>query len=423
LYDASTSRFVPYKINGTTALYAPRGRGLQFVMRPTGTGVSGSYDAQIIGYEGQPNTSADVSVSVTRSTTLGSSDGWNLLCNPYPSYLNYATFVSDNSAKLKNTTSQALYKYDKSTKNYKSTTNSGGSWFSSSSTNLGGAPSLDPGDAFFTQIASSVSTLTFKRTQTTSSRQGNMDRTNKLEIDTTTYSSLYIKMRSKSDSTIGDEATVISGSWGGDMKYGSGDALNLGGTCMDLSIISKDEKKLAFKTVSNKSSWLIPLHMTSCAQGDYTFDFAINANKPGAESQYELVDNYKKTKKLLKDGDRVLYQITGDSNSFGSGRFYLNAIANTTRVEDVNKSEQSWLVYPNPVNADGEINIANPKGLTTSVTIVNALGALVYAQEIEANELGAKINLSAVHLSTGIYYIHMMNSNHKTTERLIIKNN
>jgi hypothetical protein len=129
------------------------------------------------------------------------------------------------------------------------------------------------------------------------------------------------------------------------------------------------------------------------------------------------------TKKQLKDGDRVSFQITGDSNSFGSGRFYLNAMANTTGVEDVNKSEKSWLVYPNPVNADGEINIANPKGLATNVTIVNALGGLVHVQEIEANELGAKINLSTLHLSTGIYYIHMLNSNHKITERLIIKNN
>jgi hypothetical protein len=136
-----------------------------------------------------------------------------------------------------------------------------------------------------------------------------------------------------------------------------------------------------------------------------------------------LVDNYKKTKKQLKDGDRVSFQITGDSNSFGTGRFYLNAIANTTGVENVNKSEQNWLVYPNPVNADGEINIANPKELATSVTIVNALGGLVYAQEIKATELGAKINLSTLHLSTGIYYIHMLDSNHKITERLIIKNN
>ena len=422
LYGTS-SRWVPYKVNGSTVLYAPNGKGLHFVLRPTGTTESGSYDAQVIDYEGQPNTTADVTVSVTRSTTLGSNDGWNLLSNPYPSYLNWASFVSDNSASLKNTTSQALYKYDKATKNYKATTLSGAKWYSSSSVDLGTNPSIDPGDAFFTQIASGASTLTFKRSQTTATRQSSIDRTNKLEIDTTTYSILYIKMRSASDSSIGDEATVISGSWGGDMKYGAGDALNLGGTCMDLSIIALDDQKLAFKTVSNKSSWLIPLYMTSCTQGDYTFDFSINANKSGTEGQYELVDNFKKTKKALKDGDRVLYQITGDSNSYGSGRFYLNSIMNTAGVDGIATTEQSWLVYPNPTTADGEISIANPKGLSTRVTIVNALGGVVHAQEIKANELGVKINLSPLHLSTGIYYIQMLNSNQQTTERLIIRNN
>jgi hypothetical protein len=422
LYSTS-SRWVPYKIDGATVLYATKGKGLHFVLRPTGTGESGSYDAQVIDYEGQPNTTADVTVSVTRSTTLGSNDGWNLLSNPYPSYLNWASFVSDNSANLKNTTGQALYKYDKATKNYKATTLSGAKWYSSSSADLGTTPSIDPGDAFFTQIASGVSTLTFKRSQTTATRQSSIDRTNKLEIDSTIYSTLYIKMRSASDSTIGDEATVISGSWGGDMKYGAGDALNLGGTCLDLSILSGDDQKLAFKTVSNKSSWLIPLYMTSCTQGDYTFDFSINANKSGAEGQYELVDNFKKTKKPLKDGDRVFYQITGDSNSFGSGRFYINSIMNTTAVDGMATTEQSWLVYPNPTTADGEISIANPKGLATSVTIVNALGGVVHAQEIKANELGVKINLSPLHLSTGIYYIQMLNSIQQTTERLIIRNN
>jgi hypothetical protein len=423
LYDIAPrpSRWVPYKINGSTVLYATKGKGLHMVLRPTGTGESGSYDAQVIDYEGQPNTTADVSVSVNQSATLAN-PGWNLLSNPYPSYLNWASFVSDNAASLKSA-DQALTKYDKATKNYKATTKSGANWYNSLGVSLGTAPNIDPGDAFFTQITTGISTLTFKRTQTTATRQNDIDRTNKLEIDTSTYSTLYIKMRSVSDSTIGDEATVISGSWGGGMKYGAGDALNLGGTCMDLSIISIDDQKLAFKTVSNKSSCLIPLYMTSCTQGDYTFDFSINANIPGAESKYELVDNYKKTKKQLKDGDRVSFQITGDSISFGSGRFYLNAIANTTGVENVNKSEQSWLVYPNPVNADGEINIANPKGLATSVTIVNALGGLVYAQEIKATDLGAKMNLSTLHLSTGIYYIHLLNSNHKITERLMIRNN
>jgi hypothetical protein len=424
LYGTS-SRWLPFKINGSTALYATKGKGLFFVLRPRGSGTSGNSNAQVIEYEGQPNTTADVSVVVTRSSTLGSDDGWNFLSNPYPSYLNWATFASDNSANLKSGSSQALYKYDKSTKNYKATSFSS-TWFSSG-TSLGTTPNIDPGDGFFVPVVNTITsgttTLTFKRTQTTPTRQVNIDRTNKFEIDTTTYSMVYIKMRSASDNTIGDEATVLSGSWGGDMKFGAGDAMNFAGTCLDLSILSGDDKKLAFKTVSNKKSWVIPLYITSCKQGDYSFDFAISANKPGEEGKYELVDNFLKTVKVLKDGDKVMYKITADSNSFGPGRFYLNSIVNTTAVEGLAKSEPSWLVYPNPANADAEINIANPMGLSTNVTIVNAVGALVYTQEIKANELGAKINLNALHLSTGIYYVHMMNSKQQATERLIIHNN
>jgi hypothetical protein len=121
--------------------------------------------------------------------------------------------------------------------------------------------------------------------------------------------------------------------------------------------------------------------------------------------------------------DRVLYQINGDSNSLGSGRFYLNSSMNNTGVDGIATSEQSWLVYPNPTTADGEISIANPKGLLRSVTVVNALGGVIHTQEIKANELGVKVNLSPLDLSTGVYFIHLMNSNQQTTERLIIRNN
>ncbi|MFZ9663772.1 MAG: T9SS type A sorting domain-containing protein [Bacteroidia bacterium] len=232
-----------------------------------------------------------------------------------------------------------------------------------------------------------------------------------------------MKMRSVSDSTIGDEITLLSASWGGDMSYSAGDALNLGGTFLDFSIICSYDQKLAIKTINHWGSWLVPLYMVSCTQGDYFFDISINSNNNGPSVQFELIDNFNNSKKVLKNGDRIFYKITADSNSFRAGRFFLNSLKKNVGLEGQNRLMQNWVIYPNPANKDDEISLVNSMGLVGNLSILDSKGSQIYNKQYNQGNFVEKINLIQLNLPAGVYFIHFLNNGTKSTLRFIVKEN
>lgn len=108
-----------------------------------------------------------------------------------------------------------------------------------------------------------------------------------------------------------------------------------------------------------------------------------------------------------------------------SNNFYLDDI-NISGILDVNtiSGATDFNVYPNPGTTDGAImvsfyNDANP----TTISVMDALGKLLYAYEVTAMNQDVEINLSEkLNLSAGCYFISKNNKVDSSRKKLIITN-
>ena len=410
---ASGSKWIPFTTGGSNSTIAT-GTGIMFVMRPTGSGESGNYNAQIMDYEGAINQRRRA-VSVLKNSGTGTF-GYNLLSNPYSAYLNMDRFIDTNNSIL---AVQGFYKYDKSIKNYVTHSKSGAQWYRSSNAFSVNTAYIDPGDAFWVR-GSSVGTVYFNPNMTVSSKSSDVSRGNKLEIDTTVYSMLGLKMKSHSDSTIGDEVSILSANWGGDMSYKPGDMSNMKGTCIDLAVVSSDKESIAFKTLDITKSWLIPLDIQACATGSYSFDFYINSNKPGYEAEYELLDKYLDKSTKIVSGNKLVFQINSDSASKGNDRFYINATPIKVLGAEIRSVENLATIFPNPISKTDVLKINISHGTGLKVELVNAMGQKLYRAENVAAGKILEIDLMNLHLSHGIYFLKTTCENESQTEKVII---
>ena len=79
----------------------------------------------------------------------------------------------------------------------------------------------------------------------------------------------------------------------------------------------------------------------------------------------------------------------------------------------------SFTAYPNPVSGS-KINLKlNKMGTgTASLSIVNAIGKLVYQQEIDCSEQNFEIGLKSK-LTSGVYYLSLTGQHNNKTIRLV----
>jgi hypothetical protein len=410
---ASGSKWVPFTTSTSNSTIAT-GMGIMFVMRPTGSGESGNYNAQIMDYEGAINQRRRA-VSVLKNTGTGTY-GYNLLANPYAAYLDFDKFIDTNSAILADV---GFYKYNKSTKNYTTHSKSGSLWFKSSTAFTVNSANVDPGDAFWIRVKS-AGTVYMNPKMTAYSKATDVSKENKLEIDTTAYSMLGIKMKSQADTTLGDEVSILSASWGGDMSYKQGDMANMNGTCIDLSVVSSDKESLAFKTLSITQSWLIPLNVQACAIGSYSFDFAIDANKPGYEAEYELLDKYLNKSMKIVSGSKLTFEVNADAASLGGDRFYINAIPSKVLNDNDLNTDRVVTIFPNPISSADVLNIHVAQGKGLQIELVNAMGQQLYRAEHVAGGRILEVDLMSLRVAPGIYYLKATRDNESETQSVII---
>jgi len=312
LYQENASpKWVPFSYTSGTPNYVPRGLGCMFFMRPSTSGATGNYNSQLMDYTGAINSTDFTLLSGTLkysgssiSNTSGSSNGYNLLANPYAAYLNINEFLETDNQHL----DLVIYKYDKASKTYSTYVRKSGStgnsaaWQKSGITTKDYNQFIDPGDAFWVKLnTTSTTTVVYKISQTATSKSGNsIVRGNKMELDSQSYAALGVSMKLMSDSLFGDGVTLFNGNTGGNTTVDTrnGDAYDFISNCNDLSIVGWNNESLSVKSLNNNSSWIVPLKVSTCAIGKGVFVFDIDYNKPGLESTFSLFDKWlnKKTR-------------------------------------------------------------------------------------------------------------------------------
>ena len=427
--SSSNSRWVPYVVNGATNYTIPVGSGVMLFMRPFGSGASGSYSGQQYDYEGELNTSNNVTVTCKKSTNTNINTGYNLLSNPYPAYLNLESFLTDPSNVNKilagsvgsGSGAQAIYKYNKSSKNYDPTYKSSGQWKNSTGTTLTN-PNLDPGDAFFVRVKTDGDVLTFKPTHTSTISESNIDRGNKLEIDTAIYYLLNIKLTAASDNSIGDVITITSSKDPATLAIGDNDVLDMRGTCLDFAVQSAENKSLAVKQVSSISTWTIPLKVATCLTGQHSFTCSVSSINTMDEAKFELLDVFTGTKQKISNGDKINFEVTSDPASQGIGRFFVISGSTTASLKNV-LSQNSLQVFPNPVINGENINIiTNSKGNGT-FSVFDAFGKLVFEKQFDEIPAAIKLSTQAFNCKPGLYYVRLSNNREIAMTSILITNN
>ncbi len=425
-YDESnygtSSRWVPFTNSGST-LYLERGMGYMFVLRPSGSSTGGGTSAiapQFLEIEGQMNF-ADVTVSGLKiSSTLKSTStaGYNLLANPYPSHLDLTAFFNDNSDL--NTT---FYKYNKSSKNYETFTKGAGASWSKGPNTVSAI--IDPMDAFWVQLNNAKTNpslvANFKITQTTCSSLGGVGRSNKLEIDSTHYLNIGVKLKSQDDASVNDEATLYLGYNESDLsyKFRSGDANKLSGTCNELNIQSASGEKLATKSLDLRRDWTVPLNLKVCKLGVYDFVFDVVTNVDLSKYDIEFFDKLTGKSTPIVVGQNVKVDINNVANEFIEGRFFISFKNSQAKINAVGNSKRV-ILYPNPVSKNDVVHIVTLDNEKGNLQLMDSRGKVIMSKYYNGSPETVNIDLKKYSICEGIYFISFKSELNNQTVKLSI---
>ena len=265
--------------------------------------------------------------------------GFNLVGNPYPSSINWDTYVASSSSTtgiVGNVTSGSgnvaptIWVFNPLTNQYNTYmegdagVGKGAGGTSNGSTN---ANIIASGQAFFVQTLNHASTLTFYETaKATSQPASGYSLLNAMPVTASAPPPQYMRLILQKDSINNDDMLVFFNPAASSKYSPYEDAVYKPGMGApeSLSSISSDNVKLAINRVpypTQKAPLTIPLMVTATASGQYTFK-RTDLNSIPALYEIWLMDDYKKDSLDIKNNPNYVFDIDlTDTNSFGDKRF------------------------------------------------------------------------------------------------------
>lgn len=153
---------------------------------------------------------------------------------------------------------------------------------------------------------------------------------------------------------------------------------------------------------------------------NYTFNPATPGNDP-FETKILNISQY------IGDIIEVTFEtrnISGDTLIFKLDNAYIDNLYFTPNSADniiENDTPKSIEIFPNPSNGDFTMLISNDKYESTSIEIFDMTGRIIYKQAAILQEGINVINLSASHLSNGIYFVSTNVQGKKITQKMLVK--
>lgn len=392
LYNYNTSTTLSsgtgYRVATNTSLDEGLGEALVF----TGSIVTGS-----------------VNTSVENDFT-GDFPEWNLIGNPYPSYIDVNTFLNHigsvsgvSNLSLLDEDTAAIYGYDAN-----NTDGSGSNW---TITNLVDGPALiAPGQGFFVSSNSSSADLEFTPNMQT---VGNSD---DFIIGRTSSDVNFIKIRvsTASDSCLASVFFHDNASVGLDRGF---DAAVFGGNVPEFALYShlvedNEGVPMAVQTVnsSNLSDVIIPLGVNVNQGAQLAFSIA-DMSLPASVNVY-LDDTLANTSTLLINNDYVMLPTTSVS---GTGRFYLRISEGALSTTGNNLHTLNIFV----LNSSKELIVNGRLQENTQLDLYDIQGRKVLATELNSSIVENRINIAS--LSGGIYIVNLQYETGQKSKKVVIK--
>ena len=379
------------------------------VVLEAGTGYrAASMDNSTFDFRGFVNT-ASVPVSILNTGTIYPE--WNLIGNPYPSYIKLSDFLSTNISEFL-PTSAAIYGYDGDASNGWTIWNLA---YSLANPNT----IITPGQGFLVSSKIGGGTMVFNPSmRAIATGDVNFDddfiegrvanRPNDisfLKLEINTNSAVY-----NSDFYFTDNASL-----GLDIGY---DAAIYGGSAPNFAIYSQlvqdnEGLDMAIQSVSFddvNNGLVIPIGINA-AQGQQLTVTMPNNTLPSDIEVY-LEDTVANTFTLLNNTDFLL---TPGSALSGIGRFFIRFESETLGITEnaINTLYIYATAFPKEVVIKGEILSE------TTVKLIDIQGRDVLSTSLETNKNRQTIDVS--NLSSGVYVVHLINDKHNIKQKIIIR--
>jgi hypothetical protein len=339
-----------------------------------------------ISFRGNINT-ADVAVSVSNTGT-----GFNLLGNPFTSYVNSATFLTSNTSNL---VSQTIWVWDQSSGNYESKLT-----FDSFV--------LAPAQGFFVQALNNNVSLTFAESNQATTG-GTFQKTS------TTKTEVRLVMNDGSNNRFAKIYYLDNVTKGFDNGY---DGETFGGieNTVDVftNLVANNEgKKYQVQSlpIAEMETMIVPVGVKAAAGKEITFT-AEAMNLPN-DLKVFLEDRLTNTITRLDEAN-TSYKVTLNDAINGTGRFYLHTNASgVLSTDDLALSNTS--VY---ATANNTLRVVGLPSGNANVKIFNILGKQMMQTSFSST---GSYDVSLPKLATGMYIVQLETATGKLNKKIVLE--
>ncbi len=329
---------------------------------------------------------------------------WNLVGNPYPSYLNVQNFLNHDiggvtNIQLFNAPTAAIYGYDGSAQN---------GWTIYNLANTTTSTLIAPGQGFFVS-ADATNTgpydLEFTSTMRSTGASDDFIQGRNTEL-------IYIKLtlNSGNESVGTDFYFNANATQGLDVGY---DAEVFENTNLYSHLLEDNEgKAIALQALnpSELSDVSIPLGVHANQGEQITFSIS-ETTLPESVHVY-LDDVVANTSTLLNTND---YVITPSTNLSGTGRFFLRT--SEEALSTIENNMETLNIFA--LNNSKEIVVSGSLKETTNLILYDIQGRQVLSIKLDHSKLNNPVDVSSV--SDGVYVVSVGNNKLQKTQKVVIK--
>jgi autotransporter-associated beta strand protein len=388
---ANPGAFVNYDVVADAAVTLAAGVGYRAA---TDTGANLLFDGSV--------STGDVNVAITSET--GTFGVWNLIGNPYPSYISMADFLNHEETPgtpnidLMLSTSAGIYGYDGAASD---------GW---DVVNLANAGSrlMAPGQGFFVAASGNVSLQFTPAMRSTGSSDDFIVGRNSDDLT-------YLRLRAASGTKAYHTEIYFNdnASLGLDPGYDSKVLdINLPTFLLYSHLVEDSGLPIALQSVNTTDLNEVSIPLGVHANAGEAISFSLTENTlPGATEVY-LEDTVAQTFTLLTSES---YVVTPADNLNGTGRFFLR-IGNDVLSNPDNELDRLH-IYTLPDTR--ELVIAGVLNDATTAMVYDLQGREVYTQVLSTGVSSQSMDVS--HLGTGVYIVTLDNANGRKTQKVILK--
>lgn len=393
-YVTSTGSYQNYSV--ITNLLTPIESGIGYRAATT--------DGSALTFTGQVRTTDVLDIPISDATAGGA---WNLIGNPYASYIDFATFFELNKSELENTSFMAVYGYDGNASDGWTV------WNQATIDSPAVTELIAPGQAFFVKAKTGGGLIDFTTDMRTIGSSDDFILGRPQQSPHYGYIKLDIEADDSNFET--DIYFNSNASKGFDTGY---DAALYGQTPPSFSIYTELVENntgvpFAIQALNPESmdDVVIPLGL-NVSQGHEVTISKIAGDLPEDINVY-IEDTANNTFTLINTSD---YVFTATEDISGVGRFYVRFEKNLLGTVDTHLNELN--IYSDNLNKT--IVVAGQLQNNAATKLYDVNGRMVMSTLLNSNMLSQVIDVS--HLNTGIYIIEIdseINGSH--TQKLIIK--